>query len=263
MARRSRGLSDGSLPERRAATVISRMRRVKILPRLASVAAFLCLMFAHLLWPARTERMRDAELVEHPGDDEVNELRDRLWPVVEARRRRKDHCARACKLQHVFEMDRGERCLARHQHERTALLQHDVGRARDQVVREATDNGGQRAHAAGTYRHRVGGVRSRRDGRHPVLAAEHCELTLARAVAFGEKACRLARLRREHEIAFLLRDDLCGRRVEEENASLFRQQAFEQPETVGEAGRAGPCESDRLWRGHPRILRHAGQPSSR
>ncbi len=28
------------------------MRRVKILPRLASVAAFLCLMFAHLLWPA-------------------------------------------------------------------------------------------------------------------------------------------------------------------------------------------------------------------
>ena len=36
----------------RAATVISWMRRVKILPRLASVAAFLCLMFAHLLWPA-------------------------------------------------------------------------------------------------------------------------------------------------------------------------------------------------------------------
>src|SRR3954468_18088067 len=52
MARRSRGFIDGSAPPRRAATVISLMRRVKILPRFASVAAFLCLMFAHLLWPA-------------------------------------------------------------------------------------------------------------------------------------------------------------------------------------------------------------------
>ena len=52
MARRRRGFIDASPPPRRAATVISLMRRVKILPRLASVAAFLCLMFAHLLWPA-------------------------------------------------------------------------------------------------------------------------------------------------------------------------------------------------------------------
>src|SRR4029453_1337332 len=52
MARRNRGFMDESPPPRRAATVISLMSRVKILPRLASVAAFLCLMFAHLLWPA-------------------------------------------------------------------------------------------------------------------------------------------------------------------------------------------------------------------
>src|SRR5688572_28405134 len=52
MARRSRGFMPGSPPPRRAATVISLIRRVKILPRFASVAAFLCLMFAHLLWPA-------------------------------------------------------------------------------------------------------------------------------------------------------------------------------------------------------------------
>jgi hypothetical protein len=31
--------------------LISLMRRVKIRPRLASVAAFLCLMVAHLEWP--------------------------------------------------------------------------------------------------------------------------------------------------------------------------------------------------------------------
>src|ERR1700688_838455 len=47
-----RGLGETSLAPSLAETVISRMRRVKILPRLASVAAFLCLMFAHLLWPA-------------------------------------------------------------------------------------------------------------------------------------------------------------------------------------------------------------------
>src|SRR5258707_8787652 len=52
MARRSRGFIDGSAPPSREATVISLMSRVKILPRLASVAAFLCLIFAHLLWPA-------------------------------------------------------------------------------------------------------------------------------------------------------------------------------------------------------------------
>src|SRR5947207_15418794 len=51
----NRGLVESSLPPSLAETVISRMRRVKILPRLASVAAFLCLMFAHLLWPAMME----------------------------------------------------------------------------------------------------------------------------------------------------------------------------------------------------------------
>src|SRR5436309_1840096 len=38
-------------PPRRAATVISLGMRVKILPRLASAAPFLCLMVLHLLWP--------------------------------------------------------------------------------------------------------------------------------------------------------------------------------------------------------------------
>src|SRR5271167_1814806 len=50
-ASRSRGF-DASPPPSLEATVISRMRRLNILPRLASVAALRCLMFAHLLWPA-------------------------------------------------------------------------------------------------------------------------------------------------------------------------------------------------------------------
>ena len=45
----------GSPPPARAATVNSLMRRVKILPRLASSAPFLCLIEAHLEWPDMSE----------------------------------------------------------------------------------------------------------------------------------------------------------------------------------------------------------------
>src|SRR5256885_8412003 len=48
---RSRGFMSGSPPPARAATVNSLMRRLKILPRLASRAPFLCLIEAHLEWP--------------------------------------------------------------------------------------------------------------------------------------------------------------------------------------------------------------------
>src|SRR5688572_9959981 len=51
-ARRRRGFPAGSPPPRRAATVISRISRVKILPRLASARSLRCLTLAHRLWPA-------------------------------------------------------------------------------------------------------------------------------------------------------------------------------------------------------------------
>ena len=48
---RRRGLALMSPPPRRAATVISLISLVKSLPRLASLAAFLCLIVLHLEWP--------------------------------------------------------------------------------------------------------------------------------------------------------------------------------------------------------------------
>src|SRR5882762_7176929 len=51
MAVRRRGFESGSPPPTRAAMVISRISFVKMRPRLASVAAFLCLIVAHLEWP--------------------------------------------------------------------------------------------------------------------------------------------------------------------------------------------------------------------
>src|SRR5258706_13690932 len=54
MAVRRRGLEFGSPPPMRAAMVISRITRVKTRPRLASVAAFLCLIVAHFECPDMT-----------------------------------------------------------------------------------------------------------------------------------------------------------------------------------------------------------------
>src|SRR2546429_4453420 len=51
MALRRRGLPSGSPPPSLEAMVISLIRRVKILPRLASRAPFLCLIVAHFEWP--------------------------------------------------------------------------------------------------------------------------------------------------------------------------------------------------------------------
>src|ERR1051325_4331257 len=53
---RRRGFMSGSPPPR-AATVNSLMMRVKILPRLASRAPFLCLIDAHLEWPDMSETL--------------------------------------------------------------------------------------------------------------------------------------------------------------------------------------------------------------
>src|SRR5215469_14257997 len=51
IAVRRRGFESGSPPPFLAAILISLIRRVKILPRLASSAPFLCLIVAHLGWP--------------------------------------------------------------------------------------------------------------------------------------------------------------------------------------------------------------------
>src|SRR5688572_4129709 len=55
---RRRGFMSGSPPPARAATVNSLMRRVKILPRLASAAPFLCLIECHLECPDMSKSSR-------------------------------------------------------------------------------------------------------------------------------------------------------------------------------------------------------------
>src|SRR2546427_4586555 len=69
---RRRGFAIASPPPTRAAIEISRISRVKTRPRLASVAAFLCLMVAHFEWPdmgvpRQKEFGRRANLRAQPG----------------------------------------------------------------------------------------------------------------------------------------------------------------------------------------------------
>src|SRR5437763_13225624 len=54
MASYSVGLPSGSPPPVRAATSMFLMSLANILPRLASITAFLCFVVAHLLWPLTT-----------------------------------------------------------------------------------------------------------------------------------------------------------------------------------------------------------------
>src|SRR5437660_2825672 len=100
------------------------------------------------LAPARPETMRNAELIENAGDDEIDEVVDRLRAIIKSRNRRNDRGAGACQLQHVLEMNRGARRFTGDEDERTPFLQHDVGGALDQVVRKPAGDRSDRAHRA-------------------------------------------------------------------------------------------------------------------
>src|SRR5215470_4516762 len=75
---RSRGFMSGSPPPVRAATANSLMRRVKILPRLASAAPFLCLMECHLECPDMSETLP----LFGQDDPDIRALVPRLSAVV-------------------------------------------------------------------------------------------------------------------------------------------------------------------------------------
>src|ERR1700683_874836 len=65
---RRRGFLSGWPPPPRAAIMISLMMRVNAFPRLASVAAFLCLMVAHLECPDMVNTSGSRELGRFAGE---------------------------------------------------------------------------------------------------------------------------------------------------------------------------------------------------
>ena len=108
--------------------------------------------------------VRNAEPVEDLAHDEIDELGDGRWAVVEPRHRRQHDHPEARELEHVLEMQHGQWRLPRHDDERPALLDRHIGSAFDEVAREAVRHAREGAHAArhDDYSHDAGAARSRR-----------------------------------------------------------------------------------------------------
>src|SRR5882672_7642046 len=81
---RRRGFMSGSPPPPRAATVNSLIRRVKILPRLASSAPFLCLIEAHLEWPDIQKLLKFGKILPlfREDDPDIRARVPRAPPIV-------------------------------------------------------------------------------------------------------------------------------------------------------------------------------------
>src|SRR5271169_259771 len=76
-ALRRRGFMSGSPPPLRAAIMISLIMRVNAFPRLASVAAFLCLMVAHLECPDMVKTSSSRTALQIPGEPNTLEYHAR------------------------------------------------------------------------------------------------------------------------------------------------------------------------------------------
>ena len=191
--------------------------------------------------PARDERVLEPDLVEHAADDEVDEVVDRLGAVVEARREEEDRRAGAAQREHVLEVDRRERRLARAEHELALLLQRDRGGTVDQVLHRTRRDRAERAHRAraddvGVDLRRAGGVR-----RLPVVRLVDRD---AVAGSFGQPGERL--VAREARVAVELGREHLDRGARDGDADLAvrRGERVQQPARVRRARSARDAEED-------------------
>ena len=101
-------------------------------------------------------RRGDAEQVEHAAHAVRDEIVDRLRPDIERGHRREDDAAHLRDRHHVAQVREVERRLAHQQHQAPALLQRDIGRARNEVVGMRVRRRRQRLHRAGRDHHPLG-----------------------------------------------------------------------------------------------------------
>ena len=193
------------------------------------------------LAPARHQGVVDADLVEGAGDDEVDEILDRLRTVVEAGCGEQDH--RSCLVQgrEPAEMDRRERRLTRDEDELAALLQSDGGGAVDEVRHRA-----RRERPHGAHRARADDV-----GIDPRRAARVRALVVVDAVdrdpVAGVTDEALEHLvARQGGVAVELGGDHldAGGRGDEPDLAVGSGERLQQPGRVGRARGAGDSEED-------------------
>src|SRR5512133_466779 len=84
-------------------------------------------LFGHgsIVAPRLDEGLLEAELGERAARHEVDEVVDRLGPMVEAGRGEEDRRTGTAQCEQVLEVDRGQRRLPRNEHELALLLERD------------------------------------------------------------------------------------------------------------------------------------------
>src|SRR6478609_1491780 len=191
--------------------------------------------------PAAHELVLEAELVEAARNDEVDQVVDRGSTVVEAWREKEHRRPRLPHPEHVLEVDRRERRLARAEDQLAALLDHDARRALDQVRHRAGGDRAERAHRARADHVAVDLRRAARVGRVPVAliverdrVADRLDQTRDRLVG-----------REPRVVVELGRDDLDpGPRGAEPDLATGGRERLEQARRVRRSRRAGDAEED-------------------
>src|SRR5215813_2220378 len=107
--------------------------------------------------------MLESEMIHHSVHKMIDHRIDVCRPVVECRHRWDDHRSRLTQPQHVFEMNRRQRSLARHKHEPSPFLQTDVRGSMQKIARRSRSENSDRGRRARYDDHRIDRVRSRSD----------------------------------------------------------------------------------------------------
>src|SRR5690606_25000494 len=119
--------------------------------------------------PHRPQRCVHREVCEDAANHEVHEVLNAPGLVIEARRRRQDQRAGAGQAEHVLQVDRRVRRLARYEHERAAFLQRHIRGSLNERPRGPLGNAGEGTRGAGADDHAGRGRGSRRRGSAAVL----------------------------------------------------------------------------------------------
>ena len=190
--------------------------------------------------PAVDEAVFDMELVADAGDDEVDEILNAGYAVVEAGHGGQDHGAGLGRGMHVGQLGDGERRFTRHEDQRAAFLELDLGRSMDEVGRRAVDDGAECPARARADHHPVGEEGAAGDGRHEVFVVvvedgSPSTISDCRATARRIEIVEIVDVYAE----FLLDDESCGRADRQVDVATGSAENVEQTHRVGRAAGSG------------------------
>src|ERR1700681_581832 len=133
----------------------------------------------YLSFPAIHLLLRQSYLREDAVDVLRDEIVDRLRLMIKRRNRRHDDSPRLLRAQHILQMNPAEWRIAHTQHQASALLQANIGGARNQIVARSRSNGRERTHRAGNHYHSIDPIAARGNRRADILIRQSFSLRRA------------------------------------------------------------------------------------